>query len=347
MIKYYLSYGSIVYPTVLLLIFLFFPNVIFSDLPILANDDLVNSIKTEAPLAWKEYLHLVSSYQGEAITKTTYQGSESTFKYDFWADYPNFLGNGGTEGNVEKFTGFNKKYTFRIKRNQGENWSVDYIEQLNDLSPSLDWSFAANSGNDNRAAKETGQKIASATAQGLLLNLDWLPFIFEENGMQIKKADRIVIDGENSVRITFIYEPSINNKNTLIRRGEIFLLPDRYWLIKKAALMGKESSASETLLPAEVSNVYEDVEGIPLLVKQQIKIEGSNGKKCTIETLRNNLKKTSVPFSYFTLSHYGLPEPDFDNSRHINRVRYILMGLGTIMILIALWRIIQKRRERK
>jgi hypothetical protein len=119
--KYYFSYGYIVYKTVLLLIFLFLPNVIFSDLPILANDDLVNSIKKEAPLAWKEYLHRVSSYQGEAIIKTTYQGSASTLKYDFWTDYPNFLGNGGTEGNVEMFTGFNKKYTFRIKRNQGEN----------------------------------------------------------------------------------------------------------------------------------------------------------------------------------------------------------------------------------
>jgi hypothetical protein len=183
-------------------------------------------------------------------------------------------------------------------------------------------------------------------AQGLLLNPDWLPFIFEENGMQIKKADRIVIDGENSVHITFTYEPSINNKDALIRKGEIFLLPDRYWLIKKASLMGKESSASETLLPAEVSNVYEDIEGIPLLVRQQIKIEGSNGEKCTIETFRNNLKKTSVPFSYFTLSHYGIPEPDFDNSRRTNRVRYILIGLGAIMIGIALWRIIQKRRGR-
>jgi hypothetical protein len=48
---------------------------------------------------------------------------------------------------------------------------------------------------------------------------------------------------------------------------------------------------------------------------------------------------------HFTLSAYGLPEPDFDNSRRINRVRYVLMGLGTIMILIALWRMIQKRRQ--
>jgi hypothetical protein len=49
----------------------------------------------------------------------------------------------------------------------------------------------------------------------------------------------------------------------------------------------------------------------------------------------------------FALSHYGFPEPDFDNSQRTNRVRYILMGLGIIMILFAIWRMIQKRRERK
>jgi hypothetical protein len=48
----------------------------------------------------------------------------------------------------------------------------------------------------------------------------------------------------------------------------------------------------------------------------------------------------------FTLSHYGLPEPDFDNSRRTDRVRYILIGLGAILIVIALWRMIQKRREK-
>jgi hypothetical protein len=49
----------------------------------------------------------------------------------------------------------------------------------------------------------------------------------------------------------------------------------------------------------------------------------------------------------FSLSHYGLPEPDFDNSQRINRVRYIFIGLGAIMIIIALWRMVQKRHEGK
>jgi hypothetical protein len=67
----------------------------------------------------------------------------------------------------------------------------------------------------------------------------------------------------------------------------------------------------------------------------------------TSEQIQNfNLHETKPKdIKRFTLSAYGLPEPDFDNSRRTNRVRYILIGLGAIMISIALWQMIQKNRK--
>jgi hypothetical protein len=47
----------------------------------------------------------------------------------------------------------------------------------------------------------------------------------------------------------------------------------------------------------------------------------------------------------FTLSHYGLPEPDF-GERRTNRVRYIVIGIGILMMIIGAWRMIQERRKR-
>jgi hypothetical protein len=51
-------------------------------------------------------------------------------------------------------------------------------------------------------------------------------------------------------------------------------------------------------------------------------------------------------YKRFTLSHYGLPEPDFGEQRP-NRVRYTLMVIGILMIVIALWQMYQKRKEQK
>jgi hypothetical protein len=53
----------------------------------------------------------------------------------------------------------------------------------------------------------------------------------------------------------------------------------------------------------------------------------------------------NIPSARFTLSHYGFPEPDF-GERRTNRVRYIIMGIGILMIVIGTWRMIQERRER-
>lgn len=49
------------------------------------------------------------------------------------------------------------------------------------------------------------------------------------------------------------------------------------------------------------------------------------------------------PNEEFTLSHYGLPEPDF-GARKPNRIRFIIMGIGLVMIGVGAWRSIQKRR---
>ena len=56
------------------------------------------------------------------------------------------------------------------------------------------------------------------------------------------------------------------------------------------------------------------------------------------------IRHRGFPFEEFTLSHYGLPEPDFGDHRP-NRMRYIIMAVGLLMIGIGAWRMIQKRRE--
>ncbi len=48
----------------------------------------------------------------------------------------------------------------------------------------------------------------------------------------------------------------------------------------------------------------------------------------------------------FTLSHFGLPEPDF-GERRVSRFRYILMAVGGLLIVIALWKMYNKRKVQK
>jgi hypothetical protein len=50
--------------------------------------------------------------------------------------------------------------------------------------------------------------------------------------------------------------------------------------------------------------------------------------------------------SRFTLSHYGLPEPDFDGSRRVRPLRYVFIIMGLLLISIALWKMYRKRQEK-
>ena len=58
-----------------------------------------------------------------------------------------------------------------------------------------------------------------------------------------------------------------------------------------------------------------------------------------------NLKETNPKDnSRFTLSAFGLPEPDFGGHR-TNRFHYVFIGIGLLMFGTGAWRMVQKRRE--
>ncbi|MDR1924793.1 MAG: hypothetical protein LBQ66_10505, partial [Planctomycetaceae bacterium] len=61
----------------------------------------------------------------------------------------------------------------------------------------------------------------------------------------------------------------------------------------------------------------------------------------------NLCETTPEDLQRFTLSHYGIPEPDSGTPRSNKHVRYLLGVLGLFMITITIWKLCKRSRRKK
>ncbi|MDR0336600.1 MAG: hypothetical protein LBI18_05870, partial [Planctomycetaceae bacterium] len=230
---------------------------------------------------------------------------------------------------------------FTLKKQDINNWIIEHIQRHPKDLFQRSFSFPILFENDSRSIEKL---IGRNFTRGLMISIaDWLPVIFNQPEFHIIDAKKIKENNENLIWIKYDYKPK-QRQNQLVRSGEIYLLPEHYWLIKRAEVVVSESNGR--FVNSSISCQYDFVSGnIPRLVSHKLFIKEYNQTLLRIFSNYEIVEKINT--QEFTLSHYGFPEPDFDNSRRTNHVRYILMGLGIIMILFAIWRMIQKRRERK
>jgi hypothetical protein len=336
---------------------LLFNNVTFSEDDV--NLELVNKFIQDAPIRWKQYLISLKNCEGNIEEKLTRTGdarpmnSESNAyeisQCHFTIFFPNITCCVLEAGKVVQIESSNKRYFFRLNSDGSKNWTISDAEMHTSIPSLGDWYFP-----DKRSInwkKFSAYKIADYTSQGLLLAREWLPILIQLDEFKIIKFKSIFENNIRMVQMAYEFEPK-NNTVIGIRSGEIFLMPDNYWLVKRGKCYFDSPSDINGRYSITWENEYTlNKDNIPLLVQRNDfcsladKKETKTWTRTTIFSLNEIFDKNS---ERFTLSAYGFPEPDFDNSRRTsaNRVRYILMGLGAIIIVIALWRMIQRRRRK-
>jgi hypothetical protein len=318
------------------------PNIVTAE----TAEKLLERLKTEGYEHWKildkyfENSHCIWTEENDQ-----YKDKKEVFRYELYNQASQFFlkkerikETNSMDDSYETIVCSNVKYSFEIlKHKQSQSAGrINFCELVGNAA-------VLDEQESTISTVKSSYSIFGRSLKDLIQNNDFVIMnVAEEN---INSCNTIVLD--------FSFQLSDLQKGIFadITKGKVYIVPERHWTISKVYLeleRKEQNGLSRFQNIIDISYLDSDSE-IPQI--QQVVFSLLKSKKPAISWISKFEKIDSsdnkLPSSIFTLSHYGFPEPDFDNSRRTNRVRYILIGLGTIMIIIALWRMIQKRRERK
>jgi hypothetical protein len=338
----------------------------------------ISEKKEELKKKWQEYLHSLGTVEGTMQYLRKRNGNvEGDFLMECVSMYPLWLDQRscGTILKREEDDSYDsvgvtgKDYQFSLRRAYGtKNWTINELKFGKSDKKLHTWKFPVYLANPPSFQEDpAGYNIFSTLGVGLLgiTSSANLPYLILSEWCTIKEMKEVDQDGMKQLQLSFEFimpdfpeevkkTPEFEKQSSSWKRytviGKVTLITN-YFLISEAKFHWEYMSGAKD---ADVKITYDtETYRTPLPKRYYVFTEHNNyssGTRIqnTSELLEEfDLRETKPKnVKRFTLSAYGLPEPDFDNSRRTNRVRYILMGLGAILILIALWRIIQKRRGR-
>jgi hypothetical protein len=328
---------------IIFLIFIFGINSLYSEEPNF-DSKLYKEFQSTAPVCWSNYIKSLSKVEGTLITRTLENDiliTEQKNNYHLLFPY-NIKEYNEDKKQLVRCAGI--KYLFSLEKEiDTQDWQIKQLLFYENNEPTVStWEKSlSNEILPENLLERNFRFILFELGQGIqLYGNTYLPFLTTLPEFSIKSIYRDSVN--DCIRMDYEFEPINPEKyETISVRSGSLTFDNNSWLIKEGVF---DVLLSGTRLRCTIQCDYEKNE-IPIL------------KKKILSTFHKNVNYSSI-FEYdikinnnidsriFTLSHYGIPEPDFDNSRRTNRVRYIFMGLGAIMIGIALWRIIQKRRGR-
>ncbi len=310
----------------------------------LQDDVLVAWSKYLCEMTGKELVCVEKTFDGEQLTNS------SPITTSLTSVFPNFRSESVRNNGVQNSWCVNSKYTFTLsKKSEGEVWIVKKVEPIARPTVIKNQTFPL-----LKSIEKSDQNLfswgLSQMAVGLKMNLPlWLPSYFKSPIFNIDSVEEVFEDNERLVHVKFTYEPEEYSPGELMRSGEVYLMPDHYWLIKKAQYISLEPD-KVTRVPCELNIDYGELtlDSLPLPKKSVLILKkyGKGGQDYRMEWTYSWKQNINVADKEFTLSHYGLPEPDF-GERRTNRFRFILIAAGLILISIALWQMYQKRKEQK
>ena len=158
-------------------------------------------------------------------------------------------------------------------------------------------------------------------------------------------------EGEEIVKISFkINEPVDDylSKDVIPYKGYLSYYPNRNWLLKEANIFVRGATPDTPSGRVDVTYDFLKRDDNVYYVSKTTANYVIDGNDLPVKTVERTFSVKHLPNldnSRFTLSHYGLPEPDFGEARP-NRIRYIMMVFGGFLVAIAVWQMVQKRREK-
>jgi len=321
-----------------------------------SNDKILkDQFFNEAPKKWKEYLGFCGAVEGTIIFNRYDDRGEkiandsTTICNSFPMNSVQRIlppSNEKAEPNTHLINCFGKNYWFEIKKNdfENDNWYVTGFDSFSSSLKADDWKYVMPFQDDQKIKERGLDRIRSHLAVGVqLTRLELLPVLISLPEFEIKSIVEKQIDGTNIVELIYKFEPNDDTYNFVVRSGKLLLFSDS-WLLKEAEF--ERSYGDGLVTQNHFFYEYEEnsSDSFPIIKKLTRKSYYKNKHHEHEEFIYSLHKTVDISPNRFTLSHYGLPEPDF-GERRTNRIRYIIMAVGLLLIGIGAWRLIQKQRE--
>ncbi|MDR1924171.1 MAG: hypothetical protein LBQ66_07340, partial [Planctomycetaceae bacterium] len=308
---------------------LFFCNVIaitFGQSDQVSTQDKSAAVDVELlkrlPKIWQEYLQALTSVKGDVTRnyKRIRNGKteEENLSYSIAYNYPLTLAYNDLEGRVSVL---GKNYDFALKRiNVNNPWVIkelelrqpeESVELISDLDfPSIDGTVATD---------KLALKICSQLCVGLELhrNFIYLPDLFKHDAMTVQEFRKVDDPKETRyfLKFRFSQDPPhkftwvSNETDSILIEGEFYLVTD-YFLIAEGKMTLTCNPARLLDDSMTTSCEYDtDTYKVPLPKSQNYK---STMPDLVFESKStfNLCETTPEDLQRFTLSHYGIPEPD-------------------------------------
>ncbi|GHT21901.1 hypothetical protein FACS189419_03580 [Planctomycetales bacterium] len=309
------------------------------------GDEYVQQVE-EMQKNWKAYLHKVGHFACTVVT-TESEGKKQVHQNEILidCDYPFFI---TRSRNKKSVTGYNDKYYFSVEENESGSWFIRDALPIPPPPSINDWDFLPASTNLSATARMGYVQIAHILTNGLRLFPVWLPSLCKEPDFHINSLETGFEDGCSTIALKFSFHTNSSLKSFCPVEGEVVLFKDNYYLIKRGKYSYYYDNRSGKLGTVILANEYDfSTFDIPVLIRQTMDFQEGEDLFNKTHLFSDYEQTQGKDVKRFTLSAYGIPEPDFDGSQRIRPIRYILIGSGFLLIALALWLMYRKHQEKK
>jgi hypothetical protein len=313
---------------------------------ILSAENADSAVVDEWQQQWKSYLRqtgnlsfhfVIKQYTGTKLTRESATAIDCMFPF-----YRSSL----LSGNDVKSC--NQDYYFHVNRNsQDDEWLLDNIALVSSLPKLTDWDFIPAPVNASQADISGANSISNVTTNGLRIFPVWLPSLAREKDFQVISVENKNENGTALVVLTFTFHTTDNKLKVFCPiEGEVTLLPDHYYLICEGRYTCYDDVNQSKIATVVFHNEYDfGMMTIPVLKKQSTEYSVASETTRKIVEYSNYKRNEGTDPARFMLSHYGFPEPDFKINQPVNPLRFILITLGTALIVLALAMMYRKRKK--
>jgi len=240
-----------------------------------------------------------------------------------------------------------EKYRFELERADSvDSWMVNHISA--DIpDKTVPWTFPEHLAPiANHVTNPIGYNIFNKIGVGLF-GVDSnpnLPYMITSEWVTIYELS--LVEGENGNRFFMSFE---YRREGCSMKGKVFLATD-FFLVSEGDFYFEDGG---NVKDVQVKLDYDtETYRVPLpknyYSKTSYKFFDNNPPVGVLVTERKFDLRETAPNSFknFTLSGYGLPEPDF-GERRASPFRYTLLLIWGLIIAYALWRMYRKRKEQQ
>ena len=331
--------------------------------PLYADSPQAEEIKKAALESWTRYAKFISRCEakrtehsidydenGTPTEEETYF-SETICKYPFYVNI-----GGGVGGESVSGYGVNKCYTFWIDRKkEGEPWENDEKPYPTKNPKTVyDWRYL-----DSWYKKEDIQldrrdlNILKRIAPQMDAAMMPLPVLFADSNFEITESEEITEGETRKIILSFEYDPGFLSIFASAHKGTITLLPDHDWMVDSMELfLVKVPEEPDDDAPVEYEFrvlyrfEYDYQYQMPVVAKSLKELydiaTGRMTRKLTDEYDIKPIGRFKYTARRFTLSYYGLPEPDFAPPLWL---KYLFIAAGAVIIFASLRRKLKERKD--